>query len=99
MPPTDDTQLILTLMMTAAEVVVNDRCYKQYLCQDHSWLRSPNGDCTSVYNKGTNQSKLIVPILLNARAVLLAGNLIILNTCHCVLEHGIHEKIGLNFIN
>ena len=23
MPPTDDTQLILTLMMTAAEVVVN----------------------------------------------------------------------------
>ena len=73
MPPTDDTQLILTLMMTAAEVVVNVRRYKQYLCQDHSWLR---------YNKGTNQSNLIVPILLNARAVLLAGNLIILNTCH-----------------
>ena len=80
MPPTDDTQLILTLMMTAAEVVVNVRRYKQYLCQDHRWLRSPNGDCT--YNKGTNQSKLIVPILLNARPVLLAGNLIILNTCH-----------------
>lgn len=80
MPPTDDTQLILTLMMTAAEVVVNVRHYTQYLCQDHSWLRSPNGDCT--YNKGTNQSNLIVPILLNARAVLLAGNLIILNTCH-----------------
>ena len=32
MPPTDDTQLILTLMMIAAEVVVNVRCYKQYLC-------------------------------------------------------------------
>ena len=81
MLPTDDTQLILTLMMTAAEVVVNVRQYKQYLCQDHSWLRSPKGDCT--YNKGTNKSNLIVPILsLNARAVLLAGNLIILNTCH-----------------
>ena len=80
MPPTDDTQLILTLMMTAAEVVVNDRCYKQYLCQDHSWLRSPKGDCT--YNKRTNQSNSIVPILLNAQAVLLSGNFILLNTCH-----------------
>ena len=59
MPPTDDTQLILTLMMIAAEVVVNVRCYKQYLCQDHSWL---------------------VPII--KEAVLLAGNLIILNTRH-----------------
>ena len=63
MPPTDDTQLILSMMMTAAKVVVNVRRYKQYVCQDHSWLRSPKGDCT--YNKGTNQSNLIVPILLN----------------------------------
>ena len=46
MPPTDDTQLILSLMMIAAEVVVNVRRYKQYVCQDHSWLRSPKGDCT-----------------------------------------------------
>ena len=40
-------------MMTAAQVVVNYvRHYKQYLWQDHCWLRSPKGDCT-INNKGT----------------------------------------------
>ena len=72
---------------------INNISVRTILDSDHLTVIVPQ------YNKGTNQSKLIVPILLNARAVLLAGNLIILNTCHCVLEHGIHEKIGLNFIN
>ena len=72
---------------------INNISVRTILGSDHLMVIVPQ------YNKGTNQSKLIVPILLNARAVLLAGNLIILNTCQCVLEHGIHEKIGLNFIN